>query len=68
MAPKVELDKDIRKDLEELSKRLKENEKLADQIMKAAAKMDQQKQIADVLSKTMKAQSEASKAIIKAMK
>ncbi|MBC7156649.1 MAG: hypothetical protein H5U20_03935 [Rhodobacteraceae bacterium] len=68
MAPKVELDKDIRKDLEELSKRLKENEKLADQIMKAAAKMDQQKQIADVLSKTMKAQSEASKAIIKKMK
>lgn len=68
MAPKVELDKETRKDLEELSKRMKENEKLAEKIMKATAKMDEQKQIYEMLSKAMKTQNELQKNIIKNMK
>jgi len=65
MAPKVELDKEVKKDLDELSKRLKENEKLAEKIMKATAKMEEQKQIYDMLSKMMKTQSEMAKNIAK---
>ena len=63
MAPKVELDKETKKDLEELSKRLKENEKLAEKIMKATAKMEEQKQIYDMLSKMMKTQADMAKNI-----
>lgn len=68
MAPKVELDKETKKDLEELTKRLKENEKLAEKIMKATAKMDEQKQISDMLSKAMKTQAELAKDIMKNMR
>ncbi|MFN4172716.1 MAG: hypothetical protein ACK4GW_13280 [Pseudorhodobacter sp.] len=47
---------------------MKENEKLAEKIMKATAKMDEQKQIYEMLSKAMKTQNELQKNIVKNMK
>lgn len=78
MAPKTELDKGLKKDLEELRKLITETDRRIAQFRKAAAKSDHwhdvpakaaELQRIEVLTwKMMKAHSEASTAIIKAIR